>query len=91
MQKLSQRNDLELVLNTVDKWIKKKDVAGAVLHSDQGFQYTSKLYNNRLEAYGINGSHSRNGNQGQDQVWRSICSPADVSFTASIASGMTSC
>lgn len=66
MQKLSKRNDLELVLNTVDKWTKKKDVAGAVLHSDQGFQYTSKLYNNRLEAYVIKGSHSRNGNQGQD-------------------------
>jgi putative transposase len=60
--KLSRRNDLELVLNTVDEWTKKKDVAGAVLHSDQGFQYTSKLYNNRLEANGINGSHSRKGN-----------------------------
>ncbi|WP_430869410.1 IS3 family transposase [Cytobacillus firmus] len=35
---LSKRNDLELVLNTVEKWTKKKDAAGAVLHSDQGFQ-----------------------------------------------------
>jgi transposase InsO family protein len=59
---LSKRNDLELVLNTVDKWTIKKDAAGAVLHSDQGFQYTSKLYNNRLEALGIKGSHSRKGN-----------------------------
>ncbi|WP_245917531.1 IS3 family transposase [Bacillus canaveralius] len=61
---LSRRNDLELVLKKVDKWTKKKDVAGAVLHSDQGFhfQYTSKLYNNRLEAYGIKGRHSRKGN-----------------------------
>jgi putative transposase len=41
----SKRNDMELVLNTIDKWKKKKDVAGAILHSDQGFQYTSKVYN----------------------------------------------
>ncbi|MEH7081366.1 IS3 family transposase [Neobacillus drentensis] len=59
---LSKRNDLELVLNTVEKWAKKKDVAEAVLHSDQGFQYTSKVYNNRLEEYSIKGSHSRKGN-----------------------------
>ncbi|WP_370460319.1 IS3 family transposase [Cytobacillus firmus] len=59
---LSKRNDLELVLNTVEKWTKKKDVAEAVLHSDQGFQYTSKLYSSRLEDYGIKGSHSRKGN-----------------------------
>jgi putative transposase len=59
---VSKRNDLELVLNTVEKWTKKKDVAGAILHSDQGFQYTSKAYNNRLEEYSIKGSHSRKGN-----------------------------
>jgi putative transposase len=59
---LSKRNDLELVLNTVEKWTKKKDVTEAVLHSDQGFQYTSKAYNNSLEEYSIKGSHSRKGN-----------------------------
>jgi putative transposase len=59
---LSNRNDLELVLSTVEKWTNKKDVAEAVLHSDQGFQYTSKTYNNRLEEYSIKGSHSRKGN-----------------------------
>ncbi|MGX1445516.1 transposase InsO family protein, partial [Cytobacillus horneckiae] len=32
---LAKRNDLELVLKTIEKWTKKKDVAGAVLHSDQ--------------------------------------------------------
>ncbi len=37
-------------------------IAGAVLHSDSGFQYTSKLYSSRLEDYGIKGSHSRKGN-----------------------------
>lgn len=59
---LSPRNDLELVLDTISQWTSKKDVAEAVLHSDQGFQYTSKLYNKRLEDYGIKGSHSRKGN-----------------------------
>ncbi|WP_329610129.1 IS3 family transposase [Pseudalkalibacillus berkeleyi] len=59
---LSNRNDLELVLNTVALWTKKKDVAEAVLHSDQGFQYTSQAYNTRIEEYGIKGSHSRKGN-----------------------------
>jgi len=59
---LSNRNDLELVLSTVEEWTNKKDVAEAVLHSDQGFQYTSKTYNNRLEEYSIKGSHSRKGN-----------------------------
>lgn len=59
---LSTRNDLGLVLDTVAQWTKKKDVAEAVLHSDQGFQYTSKTYNTRIEEYGIKGSHSRKGN-----------------------------
>ncbi|KGM46283.1 hypothetical protein NP83_01255 [Neobacillus niacini] len=59
---LSKRNDLELVLKTVSQWANKKDVAEAVLHSDQGFQYTSKLYNKRIEEYGVRGSHSRKGN-----------------------------
>jgi putative transposase len=56
---LSPRNDVQLVLDTIEQWTKKRDVAGAVLHSDQGFQYTSQAYNSRLEAFGVNGSHSR--------------------------------
>ncbi len=59
---ISKRNDLQLVLKTVEEWTKKKDVAGAVLHSDQGFQYTFKTYNSRLEIFGVKGSHSRKGN-----------------------------
>jgi len=38
---------------------KKRDVSEAVLHSDQGFQYTSQAYITRLEAFGVKGSHSR--------------------------------
>ncbi|TCZ69676.1 IS3 family transposase [Paenibacillus albiflavus] len=56
---LSERNDVELVLDTVERWTRKRDVAEAVLHSDQGFQYTSQAYNTRLEAFGVKGSHSR--------------------------------
>ncbi|WP_285848678.1 hypothetical protein [Paenibacillus sp. MER TA 81-3] len=33
----------------------KRDVSEAVLHSDQGFQYTSQAYNSRLEAFGVKG------------------------------------
>ncbi|WP_375143052.1 IS3 family transposase [Paenibacillus sp. D2_2] len=56
---LSERNDVELVLDTVKEWAKKRDVSEAVLHSDQGFQYTSQAYNTQLEALGVKGSHSR--------------------------------
>ncbi|MBD3919923.1 IS3 family transposase [Paenibacillus sp. PR3] len=55
---LSARNDLDLVLNTV----KKLKAKGSVLHSDQGFQYTTKRYSNLLEENGLTGSHSRRGN-----------------------------
>lgn len=56
---ISNRNDINLVLNTVEQWTRKRDVSEAVLHSDQGFQYTSQAYNTRLEAFGVKGSHSR--------------------------------
>jgi putative transposase len=55
---LSARNDLQLVLDTV----KQLDVKGALLHSDQGFQYTTKSYANLLDEYELKGSHSRRGN-----------------------------
>jgi putative transposase len=56
---LSERNDVQLVLDTVEQWTRKRDVSEAVLHSDQGFQYTSQAYKTQLEAYGVKGSHSR--------------------------------
>jgi putative transposase len=56
---LSERNDVKLVLDTIDQWTSKRDVSEAVLHSDQGFQYTSQAYNARLEAFSVKGSHSR--------------------------------
>lgn len=56
---LSERNDVQLVMDTVKQWTRKRDVSEAVLHSDQGFQYTSQAYNKRLEVFGVKGSHSR--------------------------------
>lgn len=59
---ISNRNDLALVTATLDKASKKIDVNGTLIHSDQGFQYTSKSYNKQLEQSGMIGSHSRKGN-----------------------------
>ncbi|WP_413232233.1 DDE-type integrase/transposase/recombinase [Paenibacillus sp. BJ-4] len=53
---LSGRNDNRLVLDTIGQWTRKRDVSGAVLHSDQGFQYTSQAYNTRLEEFGVKDS-----------------------------------
>lgn len=41
---ISRRNDLKLVVDTLKKAKKKRNVKGVLLHSDQGFQYTSRLY-----------------------------------------------
>ena len=43
--KISKRNDNKLVMDTLNEAIyKEKDVHGLILHSDQGFQYTSYEY-----------------------------------------------
>lgn len=59
--KLGKRNNLDLVLQTVEQ-LKESSERKTILHSDQGFQYTSQQYRQRLEKLGINGSHSRRGN-----------------------------
>ncbi|WP_429632096.1 DDE-type integrase/transposase/recombinase [Anoxybacillus kestanbolensis] len=46
---ISQRNDIKLVIDTLKKAIRKRNVNGLLLHSDQGFQYTSRQYNNLLK------------------------------------------
>ncbi len=56
--RLGQRNDLELVLDTV----RAVEAPGALLHSDQGFQYTTKAYTKLLADQKLEGSHSRRGN-----------------------------
>nr|WP_243652975.1 IS3 family transposase [Tumebacillus sp. BK434] len=60
--RIGQKNDLKLVLHTVHQANKKRDVTGVLLHSDQGFQYTSRQYKNLLNQYHITQSMSRKGN-----------------------------
>lgn len=55
---LSERNDLKLVTDTVEK-LKS---GPCLLHSDQGFQYTTQTYAKLLEEKKMTGSHSRRGN-----------------------------
>ncbi|MFE4898007.1 IS3 family transposase [Peribacillus butanolivorans] len=59
---VSTRNDLELVHNTLNQLKDKSFEKGALLHSDQGFQYTTKSYEKQVKELGIQGSHSRRGN-----------------------------
>lgn len=59
--KIGRRNDLNLVLETVSQ-LKGSTQKRTTLHSDQGFQYTSKYYRQAIEKIGIQGSHSRKGN-----------------------------
>jgi putative transposase len=59
---LSERNDLELVLNTLKQLEGKPFAKNALIHSDQGFQYTTKAYENHVKELKIQGSHSRKGN-----------------------------
>lgn len=59
---MSKRNDLNLVQTTINQLEKVVGISGAILHSDQGFQYTSKSYSNHLSKLGLIGSHSRRGN-----------------------------
>lgn len=65
---MSRRNDLKLVIDTVKKARKKRNVNGILLHSDQGHQYTSRQYNNLLKRYKIKTSMSRRGN-----CWDNAC------------------
>jgi len=52
--KISFRNDNQLVMETLNEAIRKqKDVTGVIIHSDQGFQYTSHEYKAICEANGI--------------------------------------
>ncbi|CAH1055089.1 IS3 family transposase ISBth8 [Paenibacillus pseudetheri] len=61
--RMSARNDNELVLRTFRQaWTQQKDVTGLIVHSDQGFQYTSHAYHDMLPKVGARISMSRRGN-----------------------------
>lgn len=57
------RNDNALVLHTFAKAFKEqKDMSGLIVHSDQGFQYTSYDYHDMLQKVNAQISMSRRGN-----------------------------
>ena len=64
---ISRCNDSELVLETfITAFEEQKDatgkIAGLIVHSDQGFQYTSHAYHDMLPTVGAQISMSRRGN-----------------------------
>lgn len=59
-----QKYTEELKREAVRLWLEERISLSTkpLLHSDQGFQYTSKSYAKQLERLGFVGSHSRRGN-----------------------------
>ena len=71
--KISKYNNINLVIDTLNEALaKRKDVTGLILHSDQGFQYTSFEYKAICEANGILISMSRKGTPIDDSPMESF-------------------
>lgn len=58
---VSRRNDNKLVLDTFAKAILNNPDVKPIFHSDRGFQYTSKIFQNKLQKQGMTQSMSRVG------------------------------
>ncbi|WP_438763576.1 IS3 family transposase [Enterococcus sp. AZ194] len=56
---ISDRNDNPLVINTFDQAIKLESNVHPLMHSDRGFQYTSRQFCNRLKNAEMKQSMSR--------------------------------
>ena len=73
---ISKSNDIPLVIQTLNKALEiEKDVYGLILHSDQGFQYTSNEYKAICASKGISISMSRKGTPIDDspmESWHGI-------------------
>ena len=73
---ISKRNDNKLVMDTLNEALsKQKDVTGLIIHSDQGFQYTSYEYKAIFESNGITISMARKGTPIDDspiESWHSL-------------------
>ena len=60
--KISKHNDNKLVMDTLNEaLLKEKDVHGLIIHSVQGFQYTSNQYKAICESNGITILMARKG------------------------------
>ena len=74
--KISKHNDNRLVMDTLNEAIsKRKNVTGLILHSDQGFQYTSYEYKAICESNDITISMARKGTPIDDspiESWHSL-------------------
>lgn len=86
---ISSRNDNKLVIDTLLQAIaKRKDVTGVILHSDQGFQYTSNEYRAICEAKGVQISMSKKGSPVDNspiESWHSLLKK-EVLYTINISS-----
>ena len=70
---ISKFNDLNIVINTLNEAIaKRKDVTGLILHSDQGYQYTSYEYKAICKSNNIQISMSRKGTPIDDSPMESF-------------------
>lgn len=71
--KISKFNNIPLVIDTLNEAIaKRKDVHGTIIHSDQGFQYTSYEYKAICESNQIQISMSRKGTPIDDSPMESF-------------------
>lgn len=59
--KISDRNDNPLVMDTFDEAVALEPTAHPLVHSDRGFQYTSKQFSLRLKVHHMRQSMSRVG------------------------------
>ena len=86
---VSRHNDNKLVIDTLLQALaKRKDAYGCILHSDQGFQYTSNEYRVICEAKGIQISMSRKGSPVDNspiESWHSLLKK-EVLYTYNISS-----
>ena len=70
---ISKYNDVNIVINTLNEAIaKRKDVSGLILHSDQGYQYTSYEYKAICNSNNIQISMSRKGTPIDDSPMESF-------------------
>jgi Transposase and inactivated derivatives len=56
---MSRRNDNKLVFDTYDKAVEQNPQARPLFHSDRGYQYTSKVFQTKLQKQAMDQSMSR--------------------------------